>query len=756
MADYDISNVPRRVVYAASGTGPYAFTFEILDQGDVAVYDGATLLTLTTDYTVTINTNGTGSVTLVSSPAGSTITIVGDRTIERTTDFTTGGDLFASVLNDELDSLTIFDQQNAEAIARAIRAPQTDPTTINMVLPSAANRANKVLSFDANGNPETANTITSLNDVAAIVNEIVELSGVADAINDLDAIKDDIETVSGLSADISSLASHITQIDVIGDDLAGTDWNYDLGSITDPATGATGVPTGYLVTAYNNLTDIQTVSTNIANVNAVGGSIASVNSVAAELGTGGDVTVVAADLAGTDTIGTVAADIANVNAVGGSIASVNSVAAELGTGGDVTVVAADLSGTDTIGTVAANIADIQAVGVISADITTVAGISADVTSVAADATDIGTVASNIANVNTVAGISANVTTVAGISANVTSVAGNSTNINAVAGNSTNINTVAGNSTNINTVAGISANVTTVAGIAADVTTVANDVVSVGYLADIAGITPSDGQFIVGNGTAWVGENGATVRNSLLPSLASNAGKVLAVNTGATDVEWVTGGGGGSGDVVGPASATDNAFARFDQTTGKLIQNSAATLDDTGAPTFVGSVAVSGTSSSGADIKLYEDTDNGSNYVALVAPASISSNVSWTLPNADGTNGQALVTNGTGTLSWATPGGSVSISNDTSTATDVYPAFMSATSGTASTIYTGNAKLLYKPSTGELKSEVPVAQNGIFVNAQTIDTNYTIASSFNGLSAGPVTVDSGVTVTVSSGSAWTVV
>ena len=50
----------------------------------------------------------------------------------------------------------------------------------------------------------------------------------------------------------------------------------------------------------------------------------------------------------------------------------------------------------------------------------------------------------------------------------------------------------------------------------------------------------------------------------------------------------------------------------------------------------------------------------------------------------------------------------------------------------------------------------MAQNGIFVNAQTIDTSYTIASSFNGLSAGPVTVDTGVTVTVSSGSVWTVV
>lgn len=39
-------------------------------------------------------------------------------------------------------------------------------------------------------------------------------------------------------------------------------------------------------------------------------------------------------------------------------------------------------------------------------------------------------------------------------------------------------------------------------------------------------------------------------------------------------------GGGSGDVVGPASATDNAIVRFDGTTGKLMQNSAVTIDDT--------------------------------------------------------------------------------------------------------------------------------------------------------------------------------
>ena len=45
---------------------------------------------------------------------------------------------------------------------------------------------------------------------------------------------------------------------------------------------------------------------------------------------------------------------------------------------------------------------------------------------------------------------------------------------------------------------------------------------------------------------------------------------------------------------------------------------------------------------------------------------------------------------------------------------------------------------------------------IQLNGQTISANYTIPSGYNGVSAGPVTVASGVTVTVSSGSAWAVV
>ena len=105
--------------------------------------------------------------------------------------------------------------------------------------------------------------------------------------------------------------------------------------------------------------------------------------------------------------------------------------------------------------------------------------------------------------------------------------------------------------------------------------------------------------------------------------------------------------------------------------------------------------------------------------------------------------------------WASVGGSA-IVNDTTTATNIYPLMASATSGTALTVNTSNAKLLYKPSTGEFQSTVLVASNGIVVNSQTVAENYTIAATNNAMSSGPITINSGITVTVSSGSRWAVV
>jgi hypothetical protein len=60
-----------------------------------------------------------------------------------------------------------------------------------------------------------------------------------------------------------------------------------------------------------------------------------------------------------------------------------------------------------------------------------------------------------------------------------------------------------------------------------------------------------------------------------------------------------------------------------------------------------------------EIRFRETTANGTNYVALKAPASVSADLTFTLPSADGTNGQVLTTNGSGVLSFATPASGIS-------------------------------------------------------------------------------------------------
>jgi hypothetical protein len=131
---------------------------------------------------------------------------------------------------------------------------------------------------------------------------------------------------------------------------------------------------------------------------------------------------------------------------------------------------------------------------------------------------------------------------------------------------------------------------------------------------------------------------------------------------------------------------------------------------------------------------------------------------WTLtvPTSGGTNGQVLTTNGSGVTSWSTPALGVTAASDTTTATALYPLFAAATTGSLSTIYTSNPKYNYTPSTGILSAVAVSSTNGISLNAMTIAADFTVPTNYNGGSFGPVTIDTGITVTVSSGSTYTVV
>jgi len=92
---------------------------------------------------------------------------------------------------------------------------------------------------------------------------------------------------------------------------------------------------------------------------------------------------------------------------------------------------------------------------------------------------------------------------------------------------------------------------------------------------------------------------------------------------------------GSGGLI----TTGNSVNQLELQTGDTTR---VVIDSSGNVTIQGQ----------GDLRL-ADSDS-SHYVALQAPGSVASNVTFTLPSADGTSGQVLQTNGSGTLSFATP------------------------------------------------------------------------------------------------------
>ena len=92
------------------------------------------------------------------------------------------------------------------------------------------------------------------------------------------------------------------------------------------------------------------------------------------------------------------------------------------------------------------------------------------------------------------------------------------------------------------------------------------------------------------------------------AINTNDGKMYYKDSGGT-VQLMASKAGASGDVVGPASATDNAVVRFDGTTGKLVQNSVVTIADS-----TGDVAGVGALTMGGNLTLSGGTANGVLYL----------------------------------------------------------------------------------------------------------------------------------------------
>jgi len=73
-----------------------------------------------------------------------------------------------------------------------------------------------------------------------------------------------------------------------------------------------------------------------------------------------------------------------------------------------------------------------------------------------------------------------------------------------------------------------------------------------------------------------------------------------------------------------------------------------------------------TATTGSGVNLVEGTDNGTSFITLKSPDSLAGIVTYTMPGSDGTNGQVLATNGSGTLSFIDAAANLSIAGDTGT------------------------------------------------------------------------------------------
>jgi hypothetical protein len=105
-----------------------------------------------------------------------------------------------------------------------------------------------------------------------------------------------------------------------------------------------------------------------------------------------------------------------------------------------------------------------------------------------------------------------------------------------------------------------------------------------------------------------------------------------------DGTWCTPAGTG-GDVVGPSSATDNALARYNLTTGKLLQNSLIIADDSGNLTVPGNIT-SGAGTTAGEYQMLELSANGSNFRSWITADSLTADLKFRL--TDVLNGSAQV------------------------------------------------------------------------------------------------------------------
>lgn len=208
MAIDDVEDLtPRKQYIAAAGEKDFDYPFPIFEDADLVVVVNAVTLALNTDYTVSGAGNDTGGTVsfLLGRNANDVVTIFRDIAIERTTDFQQNGPWTSVAINEELDRMTLVEQQLELAIGRAIRVPVSAAVADSDLQLTVADWSGKILSFDGVGKPVPTTLLTGTALTQGIFNGFLGNSQIATSINgspiftgDALVTPDDLAGTSGL------------------------------------------------------------------------------------------------------------------------------------------------------------------------------------------------------------------------------------------------------------------------------------------------------------------------------------------------------------------------------------------------------------------------------------------------------------------------------------------------------------------------------------------------------------------------------
>ena len=137
---------------ASSGQTVFQYTFQTLAASDITVIAQGATLALNADYTVSnVGVGGGGNITLTQGRAtGDSVSVFLSMPIDRTTQYQNAGDFLASDVNGDMDKAYVGLNQIQTKIGRSIGLKDKDPS-VDLKLPLKANRANKYVAFDSDG-----------------------------------------------------------------------------------------------------------------------------------------------------------------------------------------------------------------------------------------------------------------------------------------------------------------------------------------------------------------------------------------------------------------------------------------------------------------------------------------------------------------------------------------------------------------------------------------------------------------------------